>query len=755
MTLVKRVLMIDDQREDYEVVRKQLADFDVCVEYASELEEAMDKLASSSYSVLLVDLLFINPNDKTAQLSRGLEIIRNIKHRYPTQELILLTNNWKEEPAVKAMKQDAYSAIRKGDFKLLLAEVRNASLKHAIAEVEIPRADIQEFFTSEELSPLLRDLYSADDPASLFCEIVLLFAILENHRQLNSNAIRIIIQGTKLGHSLPSLNVMGGVAIEQLREISQITFASKRNRSKLASVAAEPTFCLTVHEGLFIRLVMQNVQTPSQQKINDKHKMSYLLSFLRNDGGLRLISGRLAVDCLLNRSGYSLLSKLNLSALLQLKAGDFVNDIEAVLDCLREHSHSKTFARELTVLTLLVSIQRKYKDLCDISSFPLEHDDWLATFRDQMMPILADSRELLVHLVAFPELAKAVENCQILLARFNRMFVEFLWDETKGYEAWIRAVESGRRLDRPRLTIDVVPEIVVPSLAQFERVLFIVFDGMSLLSWCRIRNRLIGSLFDVQLEDAVFAMLPTATRYARTALFAGKLPRYVVPQDTRVNPNERQLVADCLIESKSAIRISERHFMKYEESIDNAKDLRKKQELRELLSTNAPLSVIIFDPNDKITHVAPGYAEDFAELFYEKTIHPIMEEIAKLRDTAVVITADHGFCEVRRLRAVKGIFSNNVRESDFKYAPHDSERRGHFGKRYIDLGERVYRPRHQLGWLRTISQPLLWGLPDTNGFLIATEDSGFGLEEGETRMFAHGGAAMEEMVVPLVVLKTK
>jgi hypothetical protein len=202
--------------------------------------------------------------------------------------------------------------------------------------------------------------------------------------------------------------------------------------------------------------------------------------------------------------------------------------------------------------------------------------------------------------------------------------------------------------------------------------------------------------------------------------------------------------------------IREEHFLKYEELRDRGEDEQKKKQLQELLAQDVRLSVIIFDPHDKVTHVAPGFAEDFSELFYEKTIHPIMESVARMPDVGVVITSDHGFCEIRELKSARGIFREaSVRDSDVEYAPHVTERRGHFGKRYIDLGDRQYAPRRPVEWLRVIEHPADWGLPDSNGFLIATGPCGFAREEGRTRMFAHGGASLEEMIVPVVVLKTK
>jgi len=219
--------------------------------------------------------------------------------------------------------------------------------------------------------------------------------------------------------------------------------------------------------------------------------------------------------------------------------------------------------------------------------------------------------------------------------------------------------------------------------------------------------------------------------------------------------NERTLLSEQLRNAGLKDIASRLQFLKYEESRDREEDNRKRRDLERLIASDSRLGVIIFDPHDKVTHVAPKFVEDFAELFYSRSIHPIMESIAQLRDTAVIITTDHGFCAIDRLASVKGIFAGQRhRESDFKYST-SPERAGHFGKRYIDLGDRTYDPRQAVTWLRYINDPEEWGLPDSNGFLIAVGDCGFSLEESEVRMFAHGGVSMEEMIVPIAVLKTR
>jgi hypothetical protein len=130
-----------------------------------------------------------------------------------------------------------------------------------------------------------------------------------------------------------------------------------------------------------------------------------------------------------------------------------------------------------------------------------------------------------------------------------------------------------------------------------------------------------------------------------------------------------------------------------------------------------------------------------------------MERIARLPDTGVVVAVDHGFCEIQELRAVKGLFRDGAtRESDALYDPDLRERKDQFGKRYVDLQARRYDANMRVPWLRPITEPARWGLPDSNGYLIAGAGCGFSLDSGPVLMFAHGGVSMEEMIVPVALL---
>src|SRR3989454_7862257 len=81
---------------------------------------------------------------------------------------------------------------------------------------------------------------------------------------------------------------------------------------------------------------------------------------------------------------------------------------------------------------------------------------------------------------------------------------------------------AAREGDRPPLSVDVGAEFLVPVLKDTGRVLFIVVDCLRLDQWEVLRD-LVTPLFQVE-ESHYFSILPTATPFARNAIFSGMFP---------------------------------------------------------------------------------------------------------------------------------------------------------------------------------------------------------------------------------------
>ena len=70
---------------------------------------------------------------------------------------------------------------------------------------------------------------------------------------------------------------------------------------------------------------------------------------------------------------------------------------------------------------------------------------------------------------------------------------------------------------------DVMKQAVFPLLDQGEKVLFLVIDNFRYDQW-KIIQPLLSDIYTIREEKQYMSILPTATQYARNAIFSGLLP---------------------------------------------------------------------------------------------------------------------------------------------------------------------------------------------------------------------------------------
>ena len=79
--------------------------------------------------------------------------------------------------------------------------------------------------------------------------------------------------------------------------------------------------------------------------------------------------------------------------------------------------------------------------------------------------------------------------------------------------------------DKPLMSPDVFKRKVFPLLDNKEKVFLIVIDNFRYDQW-RVLAQEIGDMFDMA-EDLYMSILPTATQYARNAIFSGLMPTQI------------------------------------------------------------------------------------------------------------------------------------------------------------------------------------------------------------------------------------
>src|SRR5207247_6861991 len=145
-----------------------------------------------------------------------------------------------------------------------------------------------------------------------------------------------------------------------------------------------------------------------------------------------------------------------------------------------------------------------------------------------------------------PGLSEALRSLQRSL---RKDFAEYV---ARQYPRWLASPEG----DRPPLSVDVGAEFLVPVLRSTGRVLFVVIDCLRLDQWEVLRD-LVTPLFDVE-ESHYYSILPTATPFARNAIFSGLFPMEIAARhpswwghasdEESLNAHEAELLTEQLAE---------------------------------------------------------------------------------------------------------------------------------------------------------------------------------------------------------------
>jgi CheY-like chemotaxis protein len=329
----------------------------------------------------------------------------------------------------------------------------------------------------------------------------------------------------------------------------------------------------------------------------------------------------------------------------------------------------------------------------------------------------------------------------------NNAFSRFI---SRNYLNWFGSAGSAK----PLMTPSVLSRSLFPLLEKGEKVFLIVIDNLRYDQWQVIRNEitpLAGSL----REDLYYSILPTATQYARNALFAGMMPseiarrypQYWVNDDSSEGKNNHEASLLQLHLERSGISCR----WGYEKIGSNQSGKKVNDNLSDLLRND--LSVLVYNFIDLISHartdtdVLRELAADeaaYRSITRSWFIHsPLAELLRKLQGSGVkiVLTTDHGTIRVNNPVKVVG---------DRQTSPN---------LRY-KLGKNLdYNAREVFA----VRDPLQAHLPKTNitsSYIFATGAS-FLIYPNNYNHFAsyyndtfqHGGISMQEMIIPLVTME--
>lgn len=335
----------------------------------------------------------------------------------------------------------------------------------------------------------------------------------------------------------------------------------------------------------------------------------------------------------------------------------------------------------------------------------------------------------------------------------NAKFCKFI---RENYEEWI----SNPRGDRPVFSHQLMRKKVFPLLQEGgSPVFFLLIDNLRFDQWKTIEPML-REYFTIEEESSYYAILPTATGFARNAIFSGMMPSEMEKQypklwindvednDEGLNNHEEEFMQLQLQRSRLNVKMSYHKVLNLNQSkhlLENFNNMMQNQ-----------LNVIVYNFVDMLSHARTDMAM-IKELAPDESAYrsitkswlqhsPLLDLIKKIADKKgkLIITTDHGMIRVQRPSKIVGDRSVNT---NLRYKQ---------GRNLnFDAGNHitVFRNPEKIG-LPKINVSTTYVFTNEDYFFAYPNNFNYYVNHYKDT-FQHGGISLEEMIVPFVSLKAK
>ncbi|MCA4806272.1 PglZ domain-containing protein [Myroides odoratimimus] len=331
----------------------------------------------------------------------------------------------------------------------------------------------------------------------------------------------------------------------------------------------------------------------------------------------------------------------------------------------------------------------------------------------------------------------------------NSLFGKFV---EKNYESWINDPE-----DSPVFSHQIFRKWVAPELKKEDsKLLFIVIDNLRYDQW-RAFEAIVTNHYKVESENSFFSILPTATQYARNAIFSGMTPLEMSEQLPQYWKNDTDEGGKNLFENEFLQHQLQRLRLNIKNEyhkITNLKEGRKLADNFKALKDNK-LITIVYNFVDMLSHAKTemevikelasndkAYRSLTVSWFRNSPLFEIIQQ-AQALGYKLIITTDHGTINCKNPSKVIGDKNTSL---NLRYKT---------GKSLTFEAKDVYH----------VKDPKKVQLPNINvssSFIFAKNDfflayqNNFNYYAAYFRnTYQHGGISLEEMIVPFIVLNPK